>query len=231
MKFSIVIPTYEMHGVGSSFLLYSFEKLNSQNYKNFEIIISDHSSDDEIKILCDLWNDKMDIKYYKNEDNVGNSSANINNALKHATGDVIKILFQDDFLWDENSLLDIKNEFEKNPDKKWLISSSEHTKDGKTFYRKFVPNCNVESLSKGVNTVSSPSVISFLNDDIIFFDENLIWLMDCDYYIRMYKKFGAPIILESVNVVNRVWEKQYNNIIPQQRKNEEMNYMNEINKN
>ena len=231
MKISIVIPTYEMHGNGASFLLANFQKIKYQTHTDFDIIISDHSSDEEVKKLCDLWSHEFEIKYYKNIEDVGNSSANINNALKYATGDIVKILFQDDFLWNQDSLFEINNGFENNLEKHWLISPCEHSKDGETFYRTFIPKCDVESLSKGINTISSPSVLSFLNKDIVFFDENLIWMMDCDYYIMMHKKFGEPIILESVNVVNRIWEKQYNNLIPQSKKDEETEYMkNKLNK-
>lgn len=226
MKISIVIPTYEMHGNGVEFLLKNLEIFKSQTFQDFEVIISDHSLNEDIKNLCDSWSDILSIKYCKNTENIGNSSANLNNALKHVSGDIIKIIFQDDFLWDKNSLMNIKNAFELEPEKTWLISSSEHSKDGVTFYRTFIPSCDIEKLSNGINTISSPSVISFLNKDVLQFDENLIWMMDCDYYIRMYKKFGTPIILESVNVVNRVWSKQYNNLISEERKKQETEYIN-----
>ena len=55
--FSIAIPTYEMKGKGVEYLEHSFQILNNQTFKDFEIIISDHSKSDDIKLLCDKWKD------------------------------------------------------------------------------------------------------------------------------------------------------------------------------
>ena len=46
---SIVIPTYESKGKGVLFLSELMDTIDNQTYRNFEIIISDHSFDDEIK--------------------------------------------------------------------------------------------------------------------------------------------------------------------------------------
>ena len=54
----------------------------------------------------------------------------------------------------------------------------------------------------GRNTISSPSVLSFVNEDIRFFDENLTMLMDCDYYYRLYKRYGLPCIVENYLIAN-----------------------------
>ena len=65
--FSIAIPTYGYDGKGVEFLDYNFEKLNNQVFKDFEIIVSDHSIDDTIKTICNKWGDTLNIKYYRNE--------------------------------------------------------------------------------------------------------------------------------------------------------------------
>jgi hypothetical protein len=38
--------------------------------------------------------------------------------------------------------------------------------------------------------------------------------MDCDYYYRMYQKYGDPFYLKSTNVVNRHWGGQLTKILP-----------------
>ena len=78
---SVCIPTYEMNGMGVEYLEYSFNILYSQTYTNFEIIISDHSTSDDIKDLCEQWGQVLNIQYFKNEYKRGISSANINNAI------------------------------------------------------------------------------------------------------------------------------------------------------
>jgi hypothetical protein len=52
------------------------------------------SLNNHIKQLCDNWNPRLNILYVKNEHNRGSSSANLNNGIKKATGEYIKIIFQ-----------------------------------------------------------------------------------------------------------------------------------------
>lgn len=56
--FSISIPTYGYNGKGSEFLNFSLYKLSSQTFKNFEVVISDHSTDNTIKDICTICPDK-----------------------------------------------------------------------------------------------------------------------------------------------------------------------------
>ena len=49
MKISICIPTWEQYGKGVNFLKNNFDRILTQTYKNFNVIISDHSKNDEIK--------------------------------------------------------------------------------------------------------------------------------------------------------------------------------------
>ena len=197
---SIAIPTYESHGRSEEFARFQFEKFLKQTYKDFEVVISDHSKDDIIKNICEEYKDKLNILYVRNEDGRGLSSYNINNAMKHCRGEIIKFLWFDDFLWDEHSLQYTQEAF--NADTNWLVSACEHTRnDGRTFYRPFYPQYNHE-IYLGNNTISSPSVLSIRNtEDKIYFDDRLIWLVDVDYYKRLYNKYGFPKILNKITVV------------------------------
>jgi len=206
---SICIPTYEMRGKGDEFLKQSFDILTQQTFKDFDVVVSDHSKNDIIKNLCAAYKNKLDIKYFRNSEHIGNSSANINNAIKKAAGKLIKILFQDDFLYDDNSLEDVANNFDLEKDR-WLITACEHSNDGINFYRPFYPKYN-NKIHLGNNTISSPSVITIKNEQPLLFDENLIWLMDCDYYKQCYDKFGNPKILNKINIVNRTGAHQVSN--------------------
>lgn len=208
---SICIPTYEMKGMGTKFLKQSFDILNNQTFKDFNIIISDHSKDDYVEELCLEYKGKLNINYYRNNDKRGSSSANINNAIKKADGKLIKILFQDDFLYNEKSLEEIVNNFNLDKDN-WLVTACTHTKDGINFFKPFYPKYN-NLIRFGNNTISSPSVLTIKNNATLFFDEKLIWLMDCDYYQRYYNKFGPPRILNIINVVNRIGEHQVSNTL------------------
>lgn len=218
--FSIAIPTYEMHGFGVEFLTHSFNICFKQTFIDFEIVVSDHSKNDEIKKICEEWSEKLNIRYIKNTENIGSSSSNINNAIKNSNGSWIKLLWQDDFLYSTESLMDIYNEINESKNKNWLVTACDHSNDGVNFYRPFFPKWNNE-IQYGNNTISSPSVLTIKNDDLIFFDDRLIWLMDVDYYKQMYDKWGLPIFLQKINVVNRTWGSQLSNTITNDRKKSE----------
>lgn len=203
---SVCIPVYDMHGLGHIFLKNSLDILRLQTFRDFDVVISDYSEDQVIKNLCQEYQDKLDIKYFKNSDPTGGMSANTNNAIKHATGKIVKILFQDDFLYDQNSLRIVADNFDLQKDY-WLVTACEHSKDGKTFFRPFYPKYNPE-IYLGNNTISSPSVLSIKNDNPLLFDPNLKWLMDCDYYRRCHDKFGEPKIVNQIASVNRIGEHQ-----------------------
>lgn len=208
---SICIPTYEMKGLGVKFLRESFNILAGQTFKDFDVVISDHSQNDDIKNLCDEHRNKFEINYFKNTENRGSSSANLNHAIKHATGRLIKILFQDDFLSNEQSLEETVKNFDLEKDN-WFVSACEHSRDGQTFERAFYPKYN-SKIHLGKNTLSSPSTLTIKNETPLLFDENLLWLMDCDYYRRLYDKFGSPKILNTITVVNRVGAHQVTKVL------------------
>lgn len=210
MFFSIAIPCYEMNGKGSDFLDFSLGIINRQTFKDFEVVISDHSSNGDVEKICNKWSDCININYIRNKNNIGSSSSNINNAILNCKGEWIKILFQDDFLYSKNSLLDIKNSL--CDDTFWVATGCEHTNDGRTFYRPFLPSWN-EQIKIGINTISSPSVITVRNNDSILFDDELIWLMDTDWYYRIWLKYGEPKYLNKINVVNRTWSDSVSNTI------------------
>lgn len=239
--FSICIPCYEMKGSGVDFLKFNFKTFKQQTFQDFEIVISDHSQNEDIKNLC-LKTD-LNIKYIKNENKIGNSSANLNNCIKNANGNWIKVLFQDDFLYGKNALNNLHhfindafNLYSENYDENgillqqndlgWVVTGSEHTTDGYYLVNPYEPRWSLEAIYKGHNTISSPSVLCFKNEkqNNIFFDENLIWLMDIDYYYHLYLKYGEPKILKDINAINRVWLGSVTASVDQNTKQKELEY-------
>jgi dTDP-4-dehydrorhamnose reductase len=222
--FSIAIPTYGYNGKGSEFLEFSFEKLYSQTFKSFEIVISDHSTDNTIKDICDKWKDKLNIIHSFNEKGRGVISPNINESMKNCKGEWIKILFQDDFLFDENSLQKQYNYIKQTQNLIWFFTEFYHSNDGINFYRHYYPQWN-STVWSGNNTLGCPSGLTLKNNDLMFFDENLNWLMDCDFYQRMFFKYGEPSVLNEITVVNRTWGARLTDTISQSLKDKEFNIL------
>jgi len=224
--FSIAIPTYGYNGKGTEFLEFSFEKMFQQSFKDFEIVISDHSVDNTIKDICDKWSDKLNIKHSFNDRGRGIISPNINESLKRCSGQWIKFLFQDDFLFDEFSLENQYNFIINNQNStKWFFSKFYHSNDGINFYRLYMPEWN-NRVWAGHNTLGCPSILTLKNEDLIFFDEELNWLMDCDYYQKLFIKYGPPLVLDKITVVNRTWGNRLSDTITEEEKLKEHKVLN-----
>lgn len=195
MKISVCIPTYEMHGKAKELLVRSFDMLKKQTYKDFEIIISDNSEDDVVKNLCgDEKYKSLDIKYYKNPRK--GLSVNTNESMKKANGELIKILYMDDYLADEHSLAKIAENFKGS----WMVTGCGHDNGDGQIINTHFPKYT-EKIYMGKNTIGSPSVVTIKNENILFFDESLSWMLDCDYYKKLYDRYGEPNILNEINVI------------------------------
>ena len=93
-KFSITIPAYKC-----SFLRYAIDSCLNQSYSNFELIIVDDASPEDLLSVVQEFNDER-IHYYRNEKNCGaiNVVDNWNKCLEYATGDYIICMGDDDKL-------------------------------------------------------------------------------------------------------------------------------------
>jgi glycosyltransferase involved in cell wall biosynthesis len=209
---SIAVPCYEMHGKGDVFLRRLLNSVHSQSYKNVEVIVSDHSQTSIIEDECNLWKDKLAVKYIKNDIGRGNSSINVNTAIKNCDGEIIIPLFQDDFLFNNNYLKKLVEEFAPS-NSKWGASACNHTDENETRFFYNHPATYSGFDVTGINTIGAPSVVYFKKECEELFDENLIWLMDCEFYYRLYNKFGLPFIFDDIMVTVRMWENNVTNTL------------------
>ncbi len=215
---SVCIPTYEMRGEAVRVLTRSFEMLKKQTYKNFEVVVSDNSDNENIKNLCESnVYASLSINYFKNP--IKSIAANTNSALKKAKGDIIKILYMDDYLAHPDSLKKIAENFKGH----WLVTGCEHD-DGTRRLNPHYPSYN-KKIYLGQNTIGAPSVLSVKREGMLFFDDKMTWLLDCDLYQRMYAKYGKPIILNEVNVVIGVGKHQMTYLLPKFTKIKETIYL------
>lgn len=220
MKISVVIPTYEAYGRGVEFTSRAVNSVLQQVDVDVEVIISDHSQDEAI---CDYVSRLSDprVVYVRNDLNRGNSSANLNNAIKHSSGDIIKPIFMDDYLCNPYALRLIKNKFLN--DAKWVVCGSNTSKDGMTSYGDFIPRWN-DNIIFGINTLSSPSCIAYKSCNIKW-DERLIWLMDCKFYHDIANIFGLPTIEKEILVTNFAHPQQLTLTMGNERKHHETELM------
>jgi glycosyltransferase involved in cell wall biosynthesis len=216
---SIILPTYEMKGDGVFFLELNFNRILNQTYKNVEVIVSDHSLNDDIEELCKKFSNKLNIKYLRNELDRGSSSANMNNCIINCTGDIIKILMQDDYLHVPNVLENILKIFNEN-DVNWVVSGCVYGGKNGVVMGDMLP-VYTENILSGNNRIGSPSVMTIRNENPILFNKDLIWLMDCDYYKKHYDKYGKPFVINEYHIFVTQHKDQLTNHISEERKNNE----------
>ena len=73
------------------------------------------------------------------------------------------------------------------------------------------------AIAYGVNTIGPPSVLSFVNaQPPLLFNEDLVWLMDCEYYVRLLRRYGPPARIKQFNTIVRVGDHQLTNSISDQ---------------
>ena len=189
-KISVCIPIHWMKN-WQFFLGRCLESIEKQTFTDYEIIIT------------------------KN----GNMAKNTNEAIQKATGDIIKILYMDDYLAHPDSLKNIAENFKGG----WLATGCVHDfGDGKL---KNPHLAKLDGVLINSNTIGSPSVVAIENKDPLLFDENMGWVLDLDYYNRLFKRYGEPTILDSYDIVMGCGDHQVTNIMSEEEKKLEEKYL------
>lgn len=192
-KLSIVIPIHNMND-GAFFLWRNIKALMRQSFQDFEIVITE----------------------------AGEMAENTNAGVKKARGEIIKIIYLDDYLAHPDALKVIVENF--TADTKWLVTGCLHQQKGEAPKNPHYPEWN-DQMAHGANAIGSPSVLAFRRENALYFDETLTWLLDCDLYRRFYDLHGPPVFLNDLNVVLGIGSHQMTNIITDERKTEEHSYL------
>jgi glycosyltransferase involved in cell wall biosynthesis len=198
-KISISIATYEANGNGLNFIKKNVESFKKQTYKNIELVISDHSINDDIKEYIDSLNDS-NIKYVKNVNDRGLQVENINNAISNCSGDFIKLMNHDDYMESEDSIeCGVKL---LNKGYNWVVYSCKHlnynTNQMYFFHTPKIEN-NGEHFLHGLNYIGCPSV--GLIPKGILLDTNVKYMGDCELWYRLFTTLGYPGLVDGFKVV------------------------------
>jgi glycosyltransferase involved in cell wall biosynthesis len=211
MKLSIAIPIHPMKNA-EEFLTKTFQALSEQTFKDFDVVITDNSTDDKLKnIALDKW--ELDVSYSKNPRT--GMAPNTNEAIQSCEGDYIKILYLDDILAHPDAL---KNMMDAIGSKHWLICGTDN--NPYPYY--------TDDIETGNNKLGSPSALLMKNEKMNtpLFDERMTWLLDCDYYKRMHNLWGEPAILDGEHVRMGIGDHQMTHLLTEEEKLAEHNYMN-----
>ena len=196
-EFSIAIPAHDRGENGPKWMRELLDTLKNQSLQDFEVVISDQSENDNIMEACQDYD--FDFTYCKYTGNI--PCENINVALENCKGRIIKTMFSDDIFMRKDALERIKYEYDSNPCK-WAFSGFANWDPKENHFDNKLPEWRDGTL-EGNNHLSSPSVVSFLNEAKLDFDHNLKLLLDVDFYHRMRWMNGMPNMIPQVLVANR----------------------------
>ena len=198
---SICIPTYNTP-------LKTFEKciysILAQDFKNFEVIISDDSSNENIKNFISKIIDAR-IKYYHNEIPFG-APKNWNEAIKKAQGQFVKVMHHDDMFFEKSALSKMVTMMQNtNCNIGFTRSVDIYFSPYRYTHRrteKYINKIKEDCLCLFLRTYfSTPSCCIFKNNQNILFDENTKWYVDVDLYVSEILKNNSQFAYSNDELV------------------------------
>ncbi len=192
MKVSICIPAYEQ----PDYLRICLDSILKQDYKNYEVIITDDSSDDSVSKLLQTYDTTLNISYHKNKLRKG-TPQNWNEAIDKASGEYIKIMHHDDWFTQENSLSEFVRMLDEDPNVNFAYSAALvwnadtktetlHCPSEEEIYR---IRRNYKRLLP-INSIGAPSATIYRRKVNKHFDINLKWVVDLDFYLSILSENG-----------------------------------------
>jgi len=194
---SICIPTYKQ----TDYLQKCLQSVLTQDFKDYELIISDDTPDDSIEQFIKPILNGTKYKYYRNNPALG-SPQNWNHAISKATGKYIKLLHHDDVFTQVDSLSLMVEKMEKEQSV-FLFCQTDvwYTKSDLHRIQSVSPK-QLELIKKQPeflffkNVIGAPSAVMHINNPSIQYDVNLKWLVDVDFYIQQLKQCKCSFIAQ-----------------------------------
>lgn len=183
---SVCIPAYN----AAPLLRNCLESLYRQSFRDFEVIITDDSTNNQTENLAKELSSRLPIRYYHHEKPLG-SPANWNSALDKATGRLVMVLHQDDWLSSPDSLALFVDAFSGQPDVDFVfgkIEPEERPERVARFPALIARLGNRPEIILMQNIIGPPSNVMFRNQADQRFDEQLIWVVDYELYYRWLKE-------------------------------------------
>lgn len=172
-----------------------------QEYSDYIVIIADDSNDENIKTFVKSLGDKF--IFIHNSQRIG-ATANCNRTIKEAqkfNPEFIKIMHQDDYFSFKYSLKMLVLGLEKQPDS--ILAFSNSIEDD-TFSGKFIRDLALNEVKQVLddrgylyykNVIGAPSMVLIRNCEI-YMDENLIWVVDVDWYLKLLREKNQFVYIE-----------------------------------
>lgn len=212
VKVSICIPSYNNADEVARLL----ESIYSQDFTDFEVNLSDDSTDDETECLV---RDMFPGVNYRHNGRPCGHILNWNVPIREARGEYIKIMFSDDWFTDSKSLGKFVGLLDGNPDALLAFSGSRQVMldgQGADFYDRCADSDFIEGLKADYrnlflgNQIGAPSATIYRKGGApALFDEKSNWASDMFLYFDILEKSPVSAYTEEPLVSIGVHEKQY----------------------
>ena len=186
---SICIPAYK----NATYLRRLLHSIASQNFKNFEVIITDDSPDNSAAQACTDYSDKFLLHYYKNTPALG-TPENWNEAIRKASGMWIKLMHDDDWFAKENALQAFYDATLQKPKCSFFFSAYNNIYAGNNLQEPVYLNWVGLFLLKQSpfnlfkkQYIGNPSCTLIKRNVNLYYDNDFIWVVDFEYYIRVLR--------------------------------------------
>ncbi len=205
---SVIIPTYNR----PKELARAIQSVLSQTYQNFEILVVDDGSEEDLKKVCDSFNDTR-IRFFRNEKHTNANMAR-NRGIKEAKGEYIAMLDSDD-------------EFLSHHLERRVEKIQEWDCDG-IFGSAYIDNGSKRTLKLSRPLNEGELMINYLLSDgfaptpshfyktscakEIMWDESLLRHQDFDFSVRFAEKFDFRSDYEPTTIIywnNKEKRKEY----------------------
>jgi len=200
---SVIVPVFDPNGEYRNFLHDLLASVADQSISPLEVVLSANHPLPYFPSLMQSFSDRLQIVFHQNESS--SAPENINFGVSVARGDIIKVLFQDDFLIDKGVFASAQRVSLQEP---WRVFASQNTdRSGELTGRKIFPMFT-DRLVEGENLIGAPSVVAFLRGSFVAMDSRLPYLFDVDWYLSMAHNHGFPTYETVTSVGIRIHEGQ-----------------------
>lgn len=195
-KISLITPSLNQ----GKFIEETIRSVLAQGYPNLEYIVMDGGSTDNTLEVLERYSTRL--KWISEQDD-GQTHA-INKGFRAASGDILAYLNTDDLLL-PGTLLKVAHLFMEYPQVMWVTGQCRITDEDNreirklvTAYKNLLLRLRRPALLLMTDYISQPATFwrASLLSDMGFPDESLHYVMDYEYWLRLYAKYPPVFIPE-----------------------------------
>ena len=198
MKISIVTPSYNQ----GDYIKQTIDSVIDQKFKNLEYLIMDGGSTDNTLQILKTYGTRLKWNSAKDR---GQTDA-INKGMKQSSGEIVAFLNSDDYYL-PGTLSKVSKIFQDNPEIKWLTGdyrivdqNNKEIQKPIKLYKSLLRKFPLRHTLAVTNMIVQPSTFwrREVFKEIGYFNEELNYTMDYEFWLRLIKKYHPYLLGEDL---------------------------------